>query len=124
MTLEATLSAAQLAAMRAVADTAEPDTAYVYRRTHVTDSAGGFTVTEALAATLDVRVDAPSSTVLELFAQHIGERKAFVLNVTYNADIQAGDRVLVGSTYYEILGTYSEPRSWEITRQAIGVVTS
>lgn len=123
MTLEATLSAAQLAAMRTVADTAQPETAYVYRRTLTSDNAGGFTVTEALAATLDVRVDAPSSTVTELFAQHIGERKAFVLNVTYNADIQAGDRVLVGSIYYEILGTYSEPRSWEITRQAIGVVT-
>jgi hypothetical protein len=104
--------------MRITADLSLPETASVYRAAETTDSAGGFTIVESLAATLACRIDPPGKNVqLELYASQIGNRTAHVLNFPAGSDVRIGDRLTINGVDYEALGILAQ--SWEITRQVV-----
>lgn len=114
------LSASQLAGMRTAVEGTLPDTGSVYRRTLTSDSAGGYTVSEALVSdSVSCRIDPISDrdAILQVYAEKIGSRPVWKVAFYYTEAIQPGDRLLVDSTSYEVIGLLE--RSWEIVRWAL-----
>lgn len=116
------LSTAQLTSMRDAAALALPETGTVARRTMASDSAGGFTVTEASAGTVACRLDPVSNrdAILQTYAERIGSRPVFILNLDYGSNLVVGDEVTISAVSYEVIGILE--RSWEVTMQALVVV--
>lgn len=115
------LTAAELAAMRSEVEFTLPTTGAIYRRTMTSDSAGGFTVSEALVeADVACRIDPISDrdAVLQTYAEKIGNRPVWKLALYYTEDITEGDVLIIGDdTRYEVIGLLE--RSWEIVRWAL-----
>ena len=111
------LSSTEFSSMRAEAENAMPDAVSIYRRTTATDSAGGWTVTEALVETTLVRLDPASQSIIQVYAEKLQNRPGYVANLPQDADVEAGDKLVIGSVSYEVLGILSG--SIEIVRQAV-----
>lgn len=110
-----TLSAAELAGMRATVNAFLPDTAVISRPTYVPDGMGSATTTWATASTVACRVSPFAAG-----DSHDGEQEGvpqvsgdstWIVVVPYGTDVRIDDRVAVGGRTYEVVhldGT----RSW------------
>lgn len=111
----------QISASLARLPQSAPETASIYRATETTDNAGWTTDSEIPAVTTTCWIDQLGNNInLEVYGQRIGTRTAVMLLFAGGTDVRTGDRVVIGSTSYEVLGYL--PQSWEIMRKVIAVV--
>ncbi len=115
------LSNTELERMRETADQAMPDVAVVQRVAFASDGMGGLTQTWSTAATTVCRVDPPGrNPLVSTLGERIANRQVFVVSLPEGTDVLDGDRIIVGSATYEVLGTLGE--SWEIVIRAVCVL--
>ena len=97
------LSAAELAAMRTVEQSAMSSTAVIRRPTNTPDSTGSFTETLAAIGTVTCDVWAVSQTLNEAIGgAQILSRGEWYITVPYGTDVKATDVINVGSKSYEV----------------------
>lgn len=113
------LTSDEIAEMRTTANLTLTETVVVKRKTRSSDSAGGFTVSTATAATTTGRVTPATNAGIQVYAQRIGERQAYIVNLPAGTDVREDDQVVIGGVTYEVLGLLTG--SWEIVRQCVCV---
>ena len=120
-----------LASMRAIAETARPDTATIQRLTETVDNIGGFTNGYATAATVSCRITRLMSKEDEvLFGNRASGRVTFTAFFPHDVDLRPTDRVVVTyaggaspTTTYEVVGVRA-PTSDQVHVRALLVVRS
>lgn len=115
-----TLSASELAAMRATAEDALPDTAVIWTVTNVSDGQGGMTATWAAAGTADCRIS-PSGTGSEReLASRLSSVSPWYITLPQGTAVTVKDRIHVGARVLEVAAIMA-PRTWELTRRLIAI---
>lgn len=115
------LSANDLTAIKATQNDALPDTCTISRRTLASDGMGGYTETWASLATgvacrLAAALYRPEErSVAEKFAG----QTLWTLTLPAGQAITSQDRVVIGSTTYEVVGILSAGQTWETARRAL-----
>lgn len=99
-----------------------PETATVQRVTRTPADGGGWDESFATVATVAARVG-PISGDLQDIADTAAEVSAWALTFPAGTDVQPTDRVLIGARTFTI-SYVSAPRSFELTRRAIGNETT
>lgn len=110
------LSASDIAAMRATIEAALPDTCTIQRATETSDGAGGRTKTWAtLASGVKCRL-APDTYRAEEreVAARLTAVTAWVITLPVGQDVAEKDRIVVGSSTYEVAGV-SKHGAWELS---------
>ena len=96
-----TITAAQLAYMRATVNTLLPDTGYVLSLAYTPDGYGGVTETWGTAGTISCRVD-PLRGFETLTGGAIQPYHAFQLTAPYDTTLTEAQRVKVGTVTYAV----------------------
>ncbi len=114
------LPADELAAIRAEASAALPETVEVQRPTATADGAGGQAVSWSPAGTYPGRL-APAGPldVEREFAGRVAGRSLWRITLPALADVRLADRVAVGGRTFEVLGVRA--RSFEVCRVCLAV---
>lgn len=111
------LSSAELTSMRAVHDGTLPDTCTVERATGTqTDIGEGVPSWATLASSVACRLAPNTEREQDLGMRSVAVGE-WVLTVTHDQDLVAGDRVVVGARTFNVLGV-TEGRSWGLCRRA------
>ena len=111
-----TLTATELADLRAEIEDTLPDTCVISEVSYVSDGAGGLTPTWAAAGTVSCRVD-PSSGIETVSGGAIQSFHRYTLTMPYNVTISTADRVAVGGVDYNIISVTSG-NSWKLDTRA------
>lgn len=106
------LNAAELERMRAVAETALPDTCVVSSQTYVSDGGGGGSVTWTAAGTFPCRV-APLGGDERLYGGRLSPDSDSVITLPHDATISEQSRVVVNGGTYNV--EHVKDRSYELT---------
>ena len=108
------LSTADLDGMRATVALTLTDTATIQRPSRASDGAGGFTTTWGTVASTSCRVVPAGSSPQEMvFAEKVRPKALFRITLPHDADVRVGDRIVMGSVTYEVVGVLA-PRTVQI----------
>ena len=111
------LTDTQLAAMRATAGQALPDTCTIQRKTSVSDGGGGTTETWGDHATgVACRVAPVGGGETGTAGDRIRDETTHVITVPAGTDVTEADRLVVGGQTYEATAVRRRG-AWEITRR-------
>jgi SPP1 family predicted phage head-tail adaptor len=112
------LTAGELAAMRAAQNAALPDTCVIRRVTLTPDSYGGHTEEWNDIATVACRV-APSghSPQEQVIAERMSATSTWTLTLPADTDVTAADRLVVGARTFEVAAVLA--RSFETARRVV-----
>lgn len=112
------LSAAELTAMRTLAQRTLADVATVQRKTTVSDGMGGYTDTWTTVLTTTCRVAANNNLQADrsITAAQLREGVAWKVTLPFGSDVRLDDRIVVGARTFEVLGIYA-PGTYETARQ-------
>lgn len=115
----APFSSTELEAMRTTADAILNNTCNIQRATKTQDAFGGWSesfVTVAASAKCRVDLAGKSAGVL-LTGNRIDPTKSRVISFPNGTNVQEGDRIVVNSVTYTVIGFLAE--AWDITRRAV-----
>lgn len=114
-----TLSTAQLAAYRAVAQGSLDQTATIARRTGSTGSAGQPSATyTTIASSVPCSLATPSASLLEEFADAVGAAQTWLVRFPASQDVQRDDQITVAGNTYRVEAVLDR-KSWLISQQAL-----
>lgn len=109
------LTDAELAAMRAQAEEALPDSAVILRKTRVSDGGGGGSLSWAAAGTYDARFGPTTGSETTVAGQLVGQLDGMVTLPT-TADVTATDRVQIAGKTYEVMAVVLH-EAWALARR-------
>jgi hypothetical protein len=118
------LTAGELAAMRATADAALPDTCTISRPALVSDGAGGQTSTYSqVGGTIACRLS-PAGVGTQSDEMELADRDTsttdWIVTLPAGTDVGEKDRVLTGGRTFEVTRVKA-PMSWEISRRVLAI---
>lgn len=118
------LSDGELTSMRSTIYDSLPESCVITRPNPLTDGMGGFTPqTPTAIETVPCRVDLPGrqmQSTIRVYAERIGERQLFIINVPHDSTIQESDIATVSGTTYYVIAVLAD--SLNIFRQALAVI--
>lgn len=110
-----TLSANELAQLRAAQEAMLPDTAYILSLTRVSDGMGGGTATWGTAGTADCRIEAMAGS-----ERYSGDKRTafarYVVTVPYDTTVNEANRVKISDVTFHILNVNSS-KSWPTVKR-------
>lgn len=96
-----------------------PDSVEVLRDTQVSDNAGGYTIVEAVVATVDGKLRPAGGGDERPIADRLGWEVAYAIDLPYDADVRADDRLRVnGARTFEIAPP-SKGGAWGLKQTAV-----
>lgn len=113
------MTTADLTALRTTQTAALPSTGTLSRAVLTSDGAGGQTAGTPTTSSVACRV-APTTGQLVPVATRLTALTTWTVTFSYNADVQAGDTLTVGTRALRILSVL-DGGSWETARRAIAV---
>src|SRR5438128_8076493 len=91
------LTAAEVATMQATVASALDQSLPFLRKTTTNDTYGHITETWVSQGNVSLNIIKPSATLLQLYADVIGEQRALVIRVMQTTDVRQGDRLVYDS---------------------------
>lgn len=111
------ITAADLAAMRDTCEDTFDSTAVIKGGTVTGDSGGGGTTAWVARGTVDCHLSPlPLGGSENEYADRIVAQERWTITFPAETDVTTDDRIVIGSTSYEVL-TVRAPRTWELTRR-------
>jgi SPP1 family predicted phage head-tail adaptor len=110
-----TISAAELAAMRAELETLLPDTCVISHGSLTPNGSGEFTTTWTASGTVACRID-PIKAGEGLNGGAVQPYSTFRVTLPYSATVTHDDHLTIGGTVYEILSV-SVGNSWSLDQR-------
>lgn len=112
------LSAAQLAACQAIANSAADQTITIARSTTGADGYGHDTETYATVATVQGYVGTPTASMLQNYEYLVGAVTSWLVSVPVGTDLRAKDQITVGGQTL-LVQTVMQPEGLQVMLQAL-----
>jgi hypothetical protein len=107
----------ELAALRSEQAAALPDTAVILRVTRTSDGAGGFSESEATAATVACRLTMGGSRSEQVFAERQSLAETATVTLPHGTDVRLADRLSINGATWRV--EEINERSWSTALRII-----